>query len=163
MRSQWMLISALIFALIIAIFSVINVEPVNVRYLFGQTEIPLIIVIIGSALIGGLIVGSVGIMKQMKLHKELKLLRKAMKQEADSEVVDKIERKVKEEQTKTEGAFIYKHQAMFTNKSSEEEQVDPVHAPEQHETKKIRTEAKEEEAKEEEAKEEEAKEEAKER
>ncbi len=74
MRGQWGLITGIIVVLIIAIFAVINVEPVEVNYLFGQNEWPLVLVIIGSVLMGGLIVGSVGIYKIYRLQQEVKKL-----------------------------------------------------------------------------------------
>ncbi|MBS4223114.1 LapA family protein [Lederbergia citrea] len=72
MKRQWNLILALIVVLIIAIFSVINVEPVTVNYLFGKAEWPLILVIIGSVVLGALLVGSLGMMKIYQLQKALK-------------------------------------------------------------------------------------------
>lgn len=58
MEFQWNLILALLFALIVAIFAVVNVKPVLVDYVFGTAELPLILIILSSALLGGLIVGS---------------------------------------------------------------------------------------------------------
>jgi putative membrane protein len=97
MRGQRLLIFALIFALIIAIFSVLNVDAVPVNYLFGEAFIPLIIVIIASALTGGLIVGAVGIFRQYLLQKEVKLLRNAIKAELGEKALEEIDRKVKKE------------------------------------------------------------------
>lgn len=53
MNKQWTIIFALLFTLIVAIFAVINVRAVEVDYLFGTAEWPLILVILGSVLIGG--------------------------------------------------------------------------------------------------------------
>ncbi len=82
MKGQWGLLFALIFALIIAIFSVINVNPVTVNYLFGHAEWPLILVILGSVLMGALIVGSIGIFRVFRLQREVRRLKK---QGAESE------------------------------------------------------------------------------
>jgi putative membrane protein len=98
MRGQRLLIFALIFALIIAIFSVLNVEAVQVNYLFGKAFIPLIIVIIASALTGGLIVGAVGIFRQYSLQREVKLLRNTIKAQLGDEALEEVGRKVKKEQ-----------------------------------------------------------------
>ncbi|WP_102345443.1 LapA family protein [Bacillus sp. Marseille-P3661] len=76
MRIQWNLLLALMFALIIAIFAVVNVESVKVQYVFGTTELPLIIVIIGSALAGGIFVGSVGLFRLFLLGRQLKASQK---------------------------------------------------------------------------------------
>lgn len=70
MKIQWSLIFALIFALITAVFAVINVNPVSVNLLFGTVNVPLILLILGCSLIGGLIVGTYGIYRQYQLQKE---------------------------------------------------------------------------------------------
>ncbi|WP_077736328.1 LapA family protein [Bacillus sonorensis] len=76
MNKQWTLISALIFTLIVAVFAVINVEPVTVDFLFGTAEWPLILVILVSVLMGALIIGSAGAFQIMRLKKELRALKK---------------------------------------------------------------------------------------
>ncbi|WP_019911840.1 LapA family protein [Paenibacillus sp. HW567] len=74
MKLQWSLILGLIFALLTAVFAVINVDPVQVNFYFDQVSLPLILVILGCALIGGVIVGSYGIFRQYKLQKQIKVL-----------------------------------------------------------------------------------------
>ncbi|MWV43811.1 DUF1049 domain-containing protein [Paenibacillus sp. HJL G12] len=74
MKIQWSLIAGLVFALLTAIFAVINVDPVRVNFMFSEVNIPLILLIVGCTLIGGIIVGSYGIFRQYKLQKEIKLL-----------------------------------------------------------------------------------------
>ncbi|ANS73826.1 hypothetical protein AWM70_03945 [Paenibacillus yonginensis] len=74
MKIQWSLILALIFALITAVFAVINVEQVEVNLLFGSVKLPLILLILGSVLLGGIIVGAFGIYRgyrQQRLIKQL--------------------------------------------------------------------------------------------
>lgn len=100
MKGQKLLIFALIFALIIAIFSVVNVEAVPVNFLFGQASIPLIIVIIASTLIGGIIVGAVGIFRQYSLQKEVKLLRKTVESQLGQEVLQNVDQNLTNEQSK---------------------------------------------------------------
>lgn len=78
MKTQWMLICALIFALITACFAVINVESVNVNFLFAQSQIPLILIILGSTLLGGLIVGFFGIIRQFRLQRTIRQLTKQL-------------------------------------------------------------------------------------
>lgn len=78
MKFQWNLILGLFFALLVAVFAVANVASVTVNYLLGVAEIPLIIVIVGSALLGGLIVGMLGIFRQYKLQWELRKLEKEL-------------------------------------------------------------------------------------
>lgn len=76
MKFQWTLLLGLAFALIVAVFAVINVDSVTVNYLFGESEWPLILVILGSVLMGGIIVGSVGLFRMFVLQREVKSLRK---------------------------------------------------------------------------------------
>ncbi|MDQ0817833.1 putative membrane protein [Bacillus pumilus] len=74
-KQQWTIIFAFIFVLIVSVFAVINVRPVQVDYLFGTAEWPLILVIIGSVLMGGLIVAFAGIFQIVKLKRELRALK----------------------------------------------------------------------------------------
>ncbi|MFD2114855.1 lipopolysaccharide assembly LapA domain-containing protein [Paenibacillus yanchengensis] len=74
MKGQSILIAAFAFALIIAIFAVINVEPVQVNFLFAKTSTPLILVILASTFLGGLTVGAFGLVRQYRLQKQLKQL-----------------------------------------------------------------------------------------
>ncbi len=75
MKGQSYIILALIFALLIAIFAVINVDPVEVNYMFGTGQAPLILVIIISVLMGGLVTASVGAVRYFKLKRENRSLR----------------------------------------------------------------------------------------
>ncbi|WP_248924855.1 LapA family protein [Paenibacillus hamazuiensis] len=78
MKTQWILISTLVFALVTAVFAVINVEKVRVNFLFAETDLPLILVILGSTLLGGLIVGTFGIVRQFKLQRTIKQFEKQL-------------------------------------------------------------------------------------
>jgi len=78
MKSQWTLILGLLFALIIAIFAVINVEAVEVNYLVGSTSTPLILVIMISTLFGGLAVGLLGMFRVFVLQRKVKQLEKQL-------------------------------------------------------------------------------------
>ncbi|EOS56222.1 LapA family protein [Paenibacillus barengoltzii] len=72
MKIQWSLILALVFALITSVFAVINVDPVQVNLLFGSVSLPLILLILGSTLLGGIIVGAFGIYRGYRLQREVK-------------------------------------------------------------------------------------------
>ncbi|WP_226667242.1 lipopolysaccharide assembly LapA domain-containing protein [Metabacillus litoralis] len=76
MKRQWSIVVAIIFALIIAIFAVINVEPVKVDYLFGTSEWPLILIILGSVLMGGFIIASAGVVRILSIQRKLKITEK---------------------------------------------------------------------------------------
>ncbi|NEU31562.1 DUF1049 domain-containing protein [bacterium LRH843] len=75
MKGQWELILGLVAAIIIAIFAVINVDAVRVNYLFGTAEWPLILVILGSVLMGAIIAGTLGMVRIYRLQGELKRLK----------------------------------------------------------------------------------------
>jgi lipopolysaccharide assembly protein A len=76
MKAQWYIILAVIFAVLIAIFAVINVDSVQVDYLFGTGSAPLILIILFSVLMGVLITASVGGLRMFKLNREVRALRK---------------------------------------------------------------------------------------
>ncbi|CAM3414316.1 MULTISPECIES: LapA family protein [Saccharibacillus] len=75
MKAQWSLILMLIFAVIVAVFAVINVNPAEVNFLFGYADVPLVLLILGSALFGGLAVGMFGVYRLFKTQREVKKLR----------------------------------------------------------------------------------------
>ncbi|RBW70428.1 LapA family protein [Bacillus taeanensis] len=76
MKGQTRLIFALLFALLIAVFAVLNVNPVQVHYGFGVSEWPLVLVILTSVLMGGIVVAFVGGFRIFNLQREVKRLRK---------------------------------------------------------------------------------------
>jgi len=78
MKLQWTLIFALLFALIIAVFSVVNVAPVPVDYVFGVAQFPLIMVILGSALAGGFVVGLFGTIRMVGQNRRIRALEREL-------------------------------------------------------------------------------------
>ena len=76
MKFQWSLLLALIFAIIVAVFAVVNVDNVPVNYVFGTAQWPLILVILVSALLGALVSGSVAIFRSFVLQRRVKQLEK---------------------------------------------------------------------------------------
>jgi lipopolysaccharide assembly protein A len=92
MKFQWTLLLGITFALIVAVFAVINVDPVTVNYFFGESEWPLILVILGSVLMGGIIIGSVGLFRLYVVQRKLKALEKEnllLKEQAEKSHTDK--------------------------------------------------------------------------
>ncbi|CAM2361259.1 LapA family protein [Listeria seeligeri] len=73
-KIQWQVIVGIIIALIIAIFAVINVDPVEVNFLFVQADWPLILIVLGSVLCGCLIIFFLNIAKSRNMKKKLKQL-----------------------------------------------------------------------------------------
>src|SRR5699024_4287547 len=80
MKGQSYVILAIILVIIIAVFAVINVSPVEVNYLFWKMESPLILVILFSVLMGGLITGAAGMVKIFRLQRDIRALREENKQ-----------------------------------------------------------------------------------
>jgi lipopolysaccharide assembly protein A len=96
MKFQWTLLLSFFFALIVAIFAVINVDLVTVNYLFGTAKWPLILVILGSVLMGGIIVGSVGLFrlfvaqrKVKSLTRENEKLQEELRKDKETELIKK--------------------------------------------------------------------------
>jgi|SRR5699024_288796 len=75
MKAQWALIIGLIFALLISIIAIINFESVSFNYIFGEIEMPLIIIILISAILGALTSGMFSIVKIFNLNREIKMLK----------------------------------------------------------------------------------------
>ncbi|WP_173916036.1 lipopolysaccharide assembly LapA domain-containing protein [Halobacillus sp. Marseille-Q1614] len=86
MKGQSYIILALIFALLIAVFAVINVGAVEVNYLFGTGEAPLILIIIVSVLMGGITTASVGAVRYYQLKRENRSLRHKLKELTPAQV-----------------------------------------------------------------------------
>ncbi|CAM3385423.1 lipopolysaccharide assembly protein LapA domain-containing protein [Hydrogenibacillus schlegelii] len=78
MKTQWLLFALLVFAVLVAVFALLNVEPVTIRYGFGTVQTSLVLVILLSALFGGVLVGLYGIIRQYVLERDLREARKAL-------------------------------------------------------------------------------------
>ncbi|SEJ23835.1 Uncharacterized integral membrane protein [Bhargavaea ginsengi] len=74
MKFQWTLVLGLIFALIVAWFAIVNVDPVPVNYVFGTAEWPLIIVILASALLGAAVSGFVSMFRSIMQQRKIRRL-----------------------------------------------------------------------------------------
>ncbi|MDI2588218.1 lipopolysaccharide assembly protein LapA domain-containing protein [Psychrobacillus sp. NEAU-3TGS] len=84
MKFQWSLLFGLIFAVVIALFAVYNVDAVPVNYVFGTADWPLILVILGSALLGALLSGTVAIYRSFMLSRKVKHLEKELEKKEAS-------------------------------------------------------------------------------
>ncbi|MDA1477408.1 LapA family protein [Bacillus changyiensis] len=91
MYKQWTIITALFFTMVVAIFAVMNVEPVKVDFLFGTAEWPLILVILACVLMGALITGLTGAFQIIKLKKELKTFKTKKTEEEQSLISEQRE------------------------------------------------------------------------
>lgn len=71
---QWRVVVSLLLALLVVIFAVLNIESVPISFGFAKVSLPLVIIIIGSLVIGALItflVSSVNHFSQYREHKKL--------------------------------------------------------------------------------------------
>ncbi len=81
--SSFYLILALIFSFLIAIVALANNETVTVSYIFGRSEVSLILLILGSAFAGALVMGLFSLFRSIRTafafreirHKETALLK----------------------------------------------------------------------------------------
>ncbi|PIC75897.1 hypothetical protein CSV74_14060 [Sporosarcina sp. P19] len=78
MKFQWTVLVGLLFAVLIAVFAVFNVESVPVNYFFGTEMIPLVLIILGSALLGAIISGFFAIYKSYRSGRRVKELEKKL-------------------------------------------------------------------------------------
>lgn len=117
---QARVIVMLLFALLVAVFAVMNIQPVVIDFFFDKAEIPLIFVIIVSILVGALFMFILSSMKQMTLKKQLKTLEKENTQlKQDLEQI--IEEKGNEE-TKNAGQTVTEEKQKEQTTEEEREQ-----------------------------------------
>lgn len=63
---MYLLILTLIFALLIAIFAIQNAVPVTIQFFWITTQVPLVLIILGSVLAGALIVFLIASYRQFR-------------------------------------------------------------------------------------------------
>ncbi len=73
--SQFGVILALIFSLIIAIFAIANNQPIEVNYLYGKAEVSAIVVILGAAILGALVIFLLSVIRQIRFSFQIRNLR----------------------------------------------------------------------------------------
>ncbi|MBC1211624.1 DUF1049 domain-containing protein [Listeria booriae] len=94
MKVQWQVIVGIILAIVIAVFAITNVDGVEVNFLFAKAEWPLILVILGSVLVGCLIFFCLNIVRVNALKKQVKTSENA-KRELERQLAAEKSRKVK--------------------------------------------------------------------
>ncbi|MBO0441302.1 LapA family protein [Candidatus Enterococcus ikei] len=98
MKNQWRVVSGLVLVLIVVIFAVLNNQTVPVSFGFVEISGPLILIILGSAILGaliGLLTSTTTMWKQKKQVKELEKSIEIYKNDADKltqEEVEKVKR-----------------------------------------------------------------------
>lgn len=83
MKTQWMLIVSLLLAIVVAIFSIVNIRPVIVNFVFTTAEMPLVLVILASVLIGAFISGSFALFRRMQYRQEVKRLQAVIEEKEE--------------------------------------------------------------------------------
>ena len=78
MKTQWTLILGLLFAIIIAVFATVNIDKVPVNYIFGEAQWPLVLVILGSALLGALISACFSMIRIFTQSRQLSQVKKQL-------------------------------------------------------------------------------------
>lgn len=72
---QIYLVMALLFAILVSLFAVQNAVQVDILFLFWRIQsLSLVVVILGSALVGACVAGLVGFVKQLRLRKRMKAM-----------------------------------------------------------------------------------------
>lgn len=80
MRQKLHYITVLLLILLIAGLSLANMEKVKVSYLFGHFQLPLIILILSSVLLGAVIASLISLGRHWTIKAELKQARKELEQ-----------------------------------------------------------------------------------
>lgn len=75
MKQQWSILLSIVFAILIAFFAVLNVDSVKVNYLFGNSQIPLILIILFTAFLGAAISGFMAMIKSIQTNQKINKLK----------------------------------------------------------------------------------------
>lgn len=76
MKTQWALIIALLFSLLIAVFAIVNNEVVSVNFLFRTVDISLVLLILGSAAAGAVIMVFLSLVRHVRVGFQMRELNK---------------------------------------------------------------------------------------
>lgn len=88
MKGQTYVILSIIFIIIISVFAVLNIDVVEVNYVFWSGSSPLIFVILFSVLLGGILTTVVGSKKYITLRRENKILKEQIQLMEASQKID---------------------------------------------------------------------------
>lgn len=92
MKNQWRIILGLVLTLLIVLFAVMNNMDVPINFGFSQLTAPLVIIIIGSAFLGAIVIALVATSTIWQQRKEIKKIKKQLgelEQSLDQKVADK--------------------------------------------------------------------------
>ena len=91
---EFKFIISLLFSVLVAIFAIQNARSVEINFLFTKFTISQAVVILGSAIIGALIVLLLGLIKQIKQGVKIKQLKKEI--EIITEEKNKLQKSIDE-------------------------------------------------------------------
>jgi len=78
-----LLIASMVFAIVVAIFAIQNSYSVSISFFWLKTQIPLVLVILGSAFAGALIVFLIALWREFNLRKQNKAKFREMMQQVN--------------------------------------------------------------------------------
>ncbi|GMA47213.1 lipopolysaccharide assembly LapA domain-containing protein [Tetragenococcus muriaticus] len=132
MKNQWRIILGLVLTLLIVLFAVMNNMDVPINFGFSQLSAPLVIIIIGSAFLGAIVIALVATSTIWQQRKEIKGLKKQLgdlEQSIDQKVADKREELEREYNNKLAALQTdNEHQTTSTEKQVEEENTEEEHS-----------------------------------
>lgn len=76
---QLAVLLALVFSLVIAVLAIANNQPVEINYLFGRSELSAVVIILGSAVLGALVIFILSIYGNVKKSLQLRNMRNELK------------------------------------------------------------------------------------
>lgn len=107
MKNQWRIILGFILVLLVVLFAIFNNNAVDVSFIFGQFKAPLVIIILGSAIIGALVTILTSTTSMWNQRKTIK------KQQIELEELEKnFDKKVKAEKNAVEERYENKISAL---------------------------------------------------
>lgn len=110
MKNQWRIIVGLVLTLLIVLFAVMNNMDVPINFGFSQLRAPLVIIIIGSAFLGAIVIALVATSTIWQQRKEIKKLKKQL-----GELEQSLDQKVADKRQELEREYNNKLAALETN------------------------------------------------
>ena len=80
---QFGVVVALLFSLLIAIFAIANNQPITINFLYGKAEVSAIVVILGSAIAGAVVMGILNLVRNVKQGLKIRNLKQERKKLED--------------------------------------------------------------------------------
>lgn len=107
--NQLGVILALIFSLIIALFALANQQPVTISYLYGEAQVSAIVVILGSAILGALIIFLLSLFRHIRMTFTVRGLRSELNTLKEQLQEKEEEREMLQDQIEQFQAQLHRH------------------------------------------------------